>query len=91
MDNVIDNASRRRFELTVGGEVATADYELDGNTVVLVHTEVPSALAGQGVGSRLAKGVFDTIRASGRRVATVCPFMASYAKKHPEYAPIIDS
>jgi predicted GNAT family acetyltransferase len=80
---VVDRPEKSRFELPVGDDVAVAYYKLDGDRLTLTHTEVPDHLSGQGIGSRLAKGAFEAIRASGRKAAAKCPFMASYAKRHP--------
>ena len=87
---VIDHPEKSRFELPVGDEVAVAHYRLDGDRITLTHTEVPRHLSGQGIGSRLAKGVFESIRASGRKAVAECPFMAGYAQRHPEYAALLD-
>ena len=76
--------------MPVEGELALAYYRLDGNKIVLTHTEVPPRFSGQGVGSRLAKGVFDAIRTSGRKAVAECPFMAAFAGRHPEYADLLD-
>lgn len=45
---VVDRPDQNRFELAVGDELALAYYRLDGDRVVLTHTEVPQALSGQG-------------------------------------------
>ncbi|MGO4666950.1 GNAT family N-acetyltransferase [Bosea sp. 2RAB26] len=87
---VIDRPDLNRFELAVDGGLALAYYRLDANRVVLTHTEVPQELSGQGIGSRLAKGTFDLIRASGRKIVLRCSFMAGWASRHPEYDDIID-
>ena len=87
---VIDRPDLNRFELAVDGGLALAYYRLDDNRVVLTHTEVPQELSGQGIGSRLAKGTFDLIRASGRKIVLRCSFMAGWASRHPEYDDIID-
>jgi predicted GNAT family acetyltransferase len=55
----------------------------------LTHTEVPQELSGRGIGSRLARGVLDDIRAAGLKVVAKCPFMAGYIGKHPEYADLV--
>ena len=39
--------------------------------------------------SRLAKGVFEQIRASGRKVVPRCSFMAGWVSRHPEYDDIV--
>ncbi|HEX7038320.1 MAG TPA: GNAT family N-acetyltransferase [Pseudomonadales bacterium] len=89
---VIDHPEQRRFELPLdGGAVATAHYRIDDGRVVLTHTEVPDAYSGQGIGSRLARGVFDSIRASGRKAVTECAFMSRFAERHPEYSDILDT
>ena len=53
--------------------------------VTLVHTEVPEALGGRGLGGRLARLVLEAVRAEGAKVVPVCPFIAAWMKKHPEF------
>jgi uncharacterized protein len=85
-EGVVDNPAESRFELDLGEAVAVAYYKLDGDTITLLHTEVPEELSGRGIGSRLAKGVFETLQTRGLRVVAKCPFMAAHATRHPEYA-----
>jgi predicted GNAT family acetyltransferase len=87
---VVDHPEKSRFELPVEDDVAVAYYNLEGGRMMLTHTEVPQHLSGQGIGSRLAQGVFESARARGQRVVARCPFMASYASRHPEYAKLLD-
>lgn len=91
-DEVIDNPAHHRFELAIPGaeEIAAAYYRLEDGRIVLTHTEVPQRFSGQGVGSRLARGVFDAIRASGRKAVLQCSFMDAFAARHPEYSDIVD-
>ena len=77
--------------MAVGGAVAFAEYDREDGRILLLHTEVPQELSGQGIGSRLAKGVFETLRGRGVRVVAECPFMAGYAARHPDYAALIDA
>lgn len=88
--DLIDNVAMHRFELPIeGDDYAAAYYRIDGDKVILTHTEVPFAYSGRGIGSRLAKGVFEAIRASGRMIVPRCPFMGAFAARHPEYADLI--
>jgi predicted GNAT family acetyltransferase len=89
INGVIDRPEQRRFELAVEDDIAAAYYRLDGNTVVLLHTEVPQRFSGQGVGTRLAEAVFEEIRSSGRKAVVKCPFMSRFATRHPQYAQLI--
>lgn len=85
-ERVVDNPAQSRFELGLGEAVAVAYYKVDGDRIALLHTEVPQELSGRGIGSRLAEGVFEVLRERGLAVVAKCPFMASYAARHPEYA-----
>lgn len=91
-NKVVDNPEEHRFELALDGDdLAAAYYRIDENgRVVLTHTEVPYEYGGQGIGTRLAQGVFDLIRASGRKAVLKCSFMARFYTTHREYDDIVD-
>ncbi|WP_173088515.1 GNAT family N-acetyltransferase [Devosia sp. 1635] len=92
MSIVIDNPAQHRFELPIDGsegEIAAAYYRVEDGQVILTHTEVPQRFSGQGLGSKLARGVFDDIRATGRKAVLRCPFMGAFYARHPEYADIV--
>lgn len=89
--DVRDNAAMKRFEMSLSGDaLAVAYYKIEDGRVVLLHTEVPQELSGLGYGSRLAHGVFEALRRDGKRVIAKCPFMSSYATRHPEYGALLD-
>lgn len=88
--DVVEKPEQNRFELALDDGTALVAYRKDGDRLVLIHTEVPEQFAGQGVGSRLATGVFELIRASGRKAVVSCPFLQAWVAKHPEYDDIID-
>ncbi len=81
---VRDNPALSRFEMDVDGATAFATYRRSPGVVTFVHAEVPEALSGKGVGSALAKGALELVRARGEKVVAKCPFIASYIRKHPE-------
>lgn len=88
-DTVRDNATRHRFELDADGHVAFSNYRRDGATLTILHTEVPAALGGRGIGSALVRGVLDIARTQGLKVKPLCPFVSAYVGKHPEYADLL--
>jgi uncharacterized protein len=91
MNGVVDNPGKHRFELPLENEAAVAYYQVaDDGKIELTHTEVPSHLKGQGIGSKLAQGVFEILRARGAKVAVRCPFMTAYVDRHPEYAQLLN-
>jgi hypothetical protein len=88
-DTVRDNTKLHRFELDADGHVAFSDYKRDDGLLTIMHTEVPKALEGRGIGSSLIRGVLETARAQGLKVKPVCPFAKGYIERHPEYADLL--
>ncbi|MGB3811333.1 MAG: GNAT family N-acetyltransferase [Parvibaculum sp.] len=88
-DTVKDNPAKHRFEIVVEGITACAEYERKPGVVTFTHTVVPEALGGKGVGSKLAKGALDAVRAERSKLVPQCPFIAAYIKKHPEYQDLV--
>jgi predicted GNAT family acetyltransferase len=86
MSEVHDNTERHRFELDVDGHTAFSAYRRDGSLITIMHTEVPKELGGRGIGTKLAQGLLEIARAQGLKVKPLCPFVAAYMDKHPEYA-----
>lgn len=88
-DAIRDNAERHRFEVTVDGHLARADYVIDSDVITFTHTIVPPALEGRGIASRLIRHALTEARARGLRVVPQCPFVAAYIRKHPEWADLL--
>ncbi len=84
---VIHNAKDFRYELLVDGEHAgLIDYTLDGDTIEIVHTEVDPGRQNEGLGSILVRGALDDIRETRTEsVVPLCPYVATWINKHPEY------
>jgi predicted GNAT family acetyltransferase len=82
--DVRDNPEAERFEVTVDGHLAIAEYRLTDKTILFSHTEVPAALEGRGVGSALVRAGLKSARSRGLLVLPVCTFFAGYLKRHPE-------
>ena len=80
--NVRNNEEGSRYELEVDGHVALAAYRLSDGRIVFTHTEVPEALEGQGVGSRLVAGALEDVRAKGLKVVPACSFVRHYIERH---------
>lgn len=87
--SVLMNSATSRFEVTLEGEVAFAEYHLQEGSITLPHTVVPPAFEGKGVGSALAKTALGYAREHGLMVKPVCPFIAGYIGKHPEWQDLV--
>ena len=55
-----------------------------GDVLMLHHTEVPEALAGQGVAAALVQAALAWARAEGLKVRPTCSYVAAYMRRHPE-------
>lgn len=89
MNDVVDNKTEHRFELSVEGHLAAAHYKRADGVITFVHTEVPAELGGKGVGSKLVKGALDLMRAEGLKVVAECPFVKAWIDKHADYADLL--
>jgi predicted GNAT family acetyltransferase len=78
------NAEQSRFELTVDGQMALADYVLRDGTMIFTHTETPPALQGKGVAARLVAGALRFAREHNYKVRGNCSYVAAYLKRHPD-------
>lgn len=83
--DVTDAPERRRYEARIDGELAgIAEYRSSDRFVTFVHTEVMPEFEGKGVASALVRAALDDVRAQGRRVRAVCPFVKGYVERHPD-------
>jgi predicted GNAT family acetyltransferase len=80
-----NNTEEHRYELAVEGGTALLYYRPAPGVITLMHTEVPSALEGHGIGSKLVRAVLEDILAQGLKVVVRCPFVSAWMSKHPEF------
>jgi len=87
---VVDNGARSRYEAHVDGRLAGhIQYHRTSRYLDFLHTQVEPEFEGRGVGSRLAAGALDDVRAHRGRVLATCPFIRAYLQRHPEYADLV--
>ena len=87
---VRNNEAESRFEVSVLEGLAELRYRtLRNGTLVLVHTEVPPAMAGRGIAGRLARAALDLARARGVQIVVLCPYVTTFIQRHPEYKDLV--
>lgn len=88
MDNnpVKHNVAEGQFEITQENQTALLQYRRSGETIRLIHTEVPEALRGRGLANQLARAALDFAHFNQLKVVPICPFIKVYLQKHPEAA-----
>lgn len=96
--SVADNPDAHRYEIVVepGGErlfAGFAEYRdrvigTDADRVpnrVFFHTEVAAEFGGRGLATILVREAIEDARARGFKIVGVCPLVAAFLKKNPEY------
>ncbi len=90
MDVIVsENKEKKRFEVTLDGKVAVIEYIRAEDKMYLTHTEVPNEFEGKGIASKMVKQVLQKIKDEGLKLVPLCPFIASYIKRHPEWKEIL--
>jgi hypothetical protein len=81
---VIDDTAHEQFAVSMDEATAKLEYELDHGRLLLLHTEVPEAFRGRGVGGRLVDAALAKARADNLTVVPWCPYLRRWLKDHPE-------
>ncbi len=85
MTDVTNNEAQSRYELTLEGTTAIADYTREGDRITFTHTLVPRKIDGEGVGTTLITAALDDARERGLTVVPQCPFVAHVIEENPAY------
>ena len=87
---LIDNVALHQYEFRIGDLIPRIEYiKTKNGEIDLTHTEVPSALEGTGVGSSLVRLALEDIERQQLRLVPLCPFVAGYVQKHPEWKRLV--
>jgi predicted GNAT family acetyltransferase len=90
MTQLENNTAHNRFEWTEEGKLSFADYQLDGNILVLPHVEADPALRGKGSAGRLMAAVLDLARERGWKVRPICGYAVAFIQRHPTYQELLE-
>ena len=86
---LIDNVDSKRYEFQIGEYRPRLEYIKAANKIFLTHTEVPKDLAGKGIGSALIKAVLEEVEKLGLTLVPLCPFVALYIQRNPEWRKLV--
>jgi uncharacterized protein len=89
---VVDVPEASRYELRLGRRlIGLAAYRRRNGRIAFTHTEVDESCEGRGFGSRLAEVALTDAAKENLEVVPLCPFIAYYIEKHPEYQQLVAS
>ncbi len=84
--DVTDNRDKSRLEIGTDDRLAELTYRVRAGRLVLVHTEVPEALSGRGLGGRLVAAAVRKAAAENLTVVPLCPYARAWLQRHPDAA-----
>src|SRR4051812_18550793 len=88
-DEAPQEVTSGRFEIEQDGHVAHLEYTIAGKILGLIHTEVPKELRNRGLASELTATALQYARDHRMRVDVVCPLVAGYFERHPEFRDLL--
>ena len=83
------NEEDQRFEAYLGEEYVYLSFRVHRDRMTLIHTDVPPAVEGHGIGSALIKFALEYANTNDLEVLPLCPFAKGYLRKHPEYLSLV--
>jgi predicted GNAT family acetyltransferase len=83
---VVDRPDEGLLTVTVDGHTAELRYQVVDGHLVLIHTEVPEALGGQGIGGVLVEAAVDRAARDDLVIVPLCPFARRWLQRHPDAA-----
>jgi uncharacterized protein len=90
MSEVVDDPQHHRLVLEQDGFTAELVYQQRHDNFVILHTEVPEELGGQGIGGKLVRAALERAAASDLTVKPWCPFARKWLKDHPDVAATVN-
>lgn len=85
------NEAEEQFEVALGSDRAVLTYAEQNGKLYVLHTEVPEAMEGHGIGGALVRAAMDHAREKGVKVVPFCPFAKAWLNRHHDYDEMVDA
>jgi predicted GNAT family acetyltransferase len=77
-----NNAGKERFEYTVNGSIAFANYRREGATLYIDYVEAPPKLRGTGAAGKLMQNIMDFAEKEKLEVIPICGYAVAWIAKN---------
>ena len=81
-DRWSDDTANDRFVVEEDGALAQLVYEVEGDRLLLIHTEVPEQLGGRGIAGPLVAASVARAGRDGLTIAPWCPYARRWLTSH---------
>ncbi|HEU4559650.1 MAG TPA: GNAT family N-acetyltransferase [Longimicrobium sp.] len=85
------NAAEEQFEVALGSDRAVLTYAEQNGKLYVLHTEVPEAMEGHGIGSALVRAAMEHAREKGVKVVPFCPFAKAWLQRHHDFDEMVSA
>ncbi len=88
---LVQEPDRNRWVAKFGDRtIGALTYQFAGDRYVLISVHVDADLRHQGIATRLAFKALDDIRATGKKITVICPFVGDVLGRNPDYFDLVD-
>ncbi|MDW3646010.1 MAG: GNAT family N-acetyltransferase [Bacteroidia bacterium] len=87
--DITHDTSRNRFVLNLGEDEAFITYNMQGDTLYLLHSEVPAHLRGGGIGKQLVDKTFMYIQEHQLKAVALCSYIQLIRDRNPAWRNLI--
>jgi len=86
---LVHERDQQRFVLDINGELALVEYQVKNDALYLIHSEVPYALRGRGIGKVLVEKTFEKLTEEGYKAVAICSYIKAVASRSEKGKQII--
>jgi len=86
------NPENERYVAEIEGAIVayTVYHIRHGGIYFFVHTEIEEGYKGKGIGAQLVREALDDVRQLGGTVVPLCPYVAAFIGKNPQYDDLVN-
>lgn len=89
LSEIEHDKANKQLSLLADGHKAVVDYVIKDDKAYLLHSEVPSALRGKGVGKVLVERTFEKMHEEGYEMVAVCSYIKLIAQRSKQWKDIV--
>jgi uncharacterized protein len=84
--HVVDVPAEDRFVVRTEGMEGELVYRVNGDRLLVIHTEVPEALGGRGIAGQLVRAAIRRAESDHLTIVPWCPYARRWLREHPDEA-----